>query len=89
MTRTLTAWADAVGAVASSCVETSVVAPLVPDLMTRYGLESYDALHAATAIHTGVRRIVTTDAGFAWMPETELAVYTDGSRVAACRRMRA
>ena len=36
----------------------------VAALMTRYHLNSYDALHAATAIEAGVGTIATLDADF-------------------------
>lgn len=88
MERGLTAWREVTAAVASKCVEVDTVVPLVPDLMARYGLASYDAVHAATAIRTGVRRIVTIDAGYGWIPETELSIYTDSTRVSVCRRLR-
>jgi predicted nucleic acid-binding protein len=58
-------------------------------LMGRYGLASYDAVHAATANVTGVGALVTTDAGFAHVPETELILYVDSSRVRSCRDRRA
>jgi len=56
--------------------------------MTDHGLASYDAVHAATAIAAGSEAIVTTDTGFALLPSTELAIYADGSRLAACRAKR-
>jgi predicted nucleic acid-binding protein len=57
-------------------------------LMSNYGLASYDAIHAATAIGAGAKAIVTLDTGFALLPATELAVYTDRSRLASCRKKR-
>ena len=84
----LTAWREVTAAVASRCGEVEAIAVLVPDLMSRYGLASYDAAHAATATATGVRRIVATDAGYARLPEAELSIYTGSTRVSLCRRMR-
>jgi predicted nucleic acid-binding protein len=57
-------------------------------LMTDYGLASYDAVHAASAIAAGAEAIATTDAGFALLPASLLRIYTDRSRVRACRAMR-
>jgi predicted nucleic acid-binding protein len=56
--------------------------------MTAYGLASYDALHAASAVVAGAKAIVTIDTGFAFLPSTALLVYTDRSRVASCRNKR-
>lgn len=57
-------------------------------LMTDYGLASYDAVHAASAIAAGAEAIVTLDTGFALLPSSLLAVYTDRSRLASCRSKR-
>jgi predicted nucleic acid-binding protein len=56
--------------------------------MTDYGLASYDAAHAASTIVAGADAIVTTDTGFAHLPASLLTVYTDGSRLASCRKKR-
>jgi len=57
-------------------------------LMARYGLASYDAVHAAAAIVADAEAIVTLDTGFALLPQSLLAVYTDRSRLASCRAKR-
>lgn len=57
-------------------------------LMTGYGLASYDAVHAATAIAAGAEAIVTVDSGFALLPQSMLAIYTDRTRLAFCRAKR-
>jgi predicted nucleic acid-binding protein len=57
-------------------------------IMTDYGIESYDAAHAATAISAGAETIVTLDTGFALLPSTQLTMYTDHSRLASCRAKR-
>lgn len=57
-------------------------------LMADYGLASYEAVHAASAVAVGAEAIITTDTGFALLPSKLLAIYTDRSRVAACRRNR-
>ena len=64
------------------------VATDAAELMLDYGLASYDAVHAATAIAAGAEAIVTTDTGFALLPPALLSIYTDRSRVGACRRVR-
>lgn len=56
--------------------------------MTGYGLASYDAVHAATAIAAGAEAIVTLDTGFALLPQSMLAIYTDRTRLAFCRAKR-
>jgi predicted nucleic acid-binding protein len=58
-------------------------------LMIDYGLASYDAVHAATAIAAGAKAIVTLDTGFALLPASLLTVYTDRSRLSSCRKKRA
>jgi predicted nucleic acid-binding protein len=57
-------------------------------LMTDFGIASYDAVHAASAIAAGAEAIVTLDTGFALLPSTQLAIYTDRSRVTSCRNKR-
>jgi predicted nucleic acid-binding protein len=56
--------------------------------MTSYGLASYDAVHAASAVAAGADAIVTIDTGFALLPSALLTVYTDRSRLASCRSKR-
>jgi predicted nucleic acid-binding protein len=60
----------------------------VGGLMAQYGLGSYDAVHAATALRADPVAIVTTDVAFASLPEST-AILTDPSRVARCRQLRA
>ena len=57
-------------------------------VMADHGLASYDAVHAATAVATGCQAIVTTDAGFALLPASTLAIYTDRSRLTSARNKR-
>jgi predicted nucleic acid-binding protein len=58
------------------------------NLMTGYGLASYDSVHAASAIAAGAEAIVTLDTGFALLPASMLTIYTDRSRLASCRSKR-
>lgn len=87
--RTMNAWEELLTAFSFAIVPVDVVYGDVPDLMDRYGLQSYDAVHAATAEAFGGRSILTTDAGFASMPATRLAVYVNAGRVSFCRQLRA
>ncbi len=64
------------------------VADSAVQIMTKYGLASYDAIHAATTIAADADAMVTTDTGFALMPASLLTVYTDQSRLAFCRKNR-
>ena len=88
MNEGLVAWRETVAALEATCVDVHTSAHLVPRLMTDYGLASYDAVHAATAIEMRINCIVTTDAGFARAPEALLTIYTDNTRISVCRRMR-
>ena len=56
--------------------------------MTGYGIASYDAVHAASAIAASAGTIVTIDTGFALLPASLLTLYTDSSRLASCRQKR-
>ena len=78
-------------AVLESFVWTEVdIADVIGDVsrLMAHGVASYDAVHAATAIAGGVDCLVTTDAGFAVIPEADLQLYVDGSRVRSCRDRR-
>ncbi len=70
-------------------VELHEVIDRVPDLMATYGLSSYDSVHAATALYLGVPNLVALDAGFSALPAGQITLYTNASRVRACRRFRA
>jgi predicted nucleic acid-binding protein len=88
MTETRTAWETVIGYFNSTRVEIDDVIEEVPGLMSRFGLGSYDAVHAATALATSPVGIVTTDIGFASLPAAT-AIYTDSTRLARCRQIRA
>ena len=64
------------------------VADTAATLMTDYGLASYDAVHAASAIAAQAEAIATTDTAFALLPASLLRIYTDRSRLASCRAKR-
>ncbi len=63
-------------------------ATVARNVMTSYGIASYDAAHAASAIAADAEAIVTLDTGFALLPASVLTVYTDRSRLASCRKKR-
>ena len=57
-------------------------------LIESYGLDSYDATHAATAVILGAP-LVCADRGFAYAPQELLTIITDSAGVDECRRRRA
>jgi predicted nucleic acid-binding protein len=85
---TLTRYDEILGALRHISIPLSDTASLPETLMTDYGIASYDAVHAATAIAAGAGAIVTTDTGFALLPSSLLTIYTDRSRLASCRNKR-
>lgn len=84
----LSSWSDIVASRPSLCVELHEVSDEVPTAMRRWGLASYDAVHALTAVYAGSSSIVTLDAGFGSVPQRVLGLYVDASRVSSCRRRR-
>jgi predicted nucleic acid-binding protein len=56
-------------------------------LIERYGIDSYDATHAATAVLFGAP-LVCADNRFAHVPEEVLTMITDSARVVDCRAIR-
>jgi predicted nucleic acid-binding protein len=60
----------------------------VPRLMQKYGLQSYDAVHAATLLDSGITDFVTRDAGFAVLPSNVATLHTTQARVAGTRARR-
>jgi predicted nucleic acid-binding protein len=49
-------------------IEIQDVAADVPGLIQQYGLQSYDAVHAATLLNSGITDFLTRDGGFAALP---------------------
>jgi predicted nucleic acid-binding protein len=86
---TMSAWEELLTAFGHAIVQVDAVYDRVPELMDRYGLQSYDAVHAATAEIYGTGEIVTTDVGFASMPEKRLTLYVNTGRMGRCRTLRA
>jgi predicted nucleic acid-binding protein len=69
-------------------VEVGEVAGDYLALMTKHGLSSMDAVHAATALFVGADGLVTTNAGFGNIPAAHLRLFVDPTRVSSCRRRR-
>lgn len=87
--RVLIAWGAFLESVTWAAIELGEVAERVPELMYRYGLGSYDAVHAATWELTGAEALVAKDAHFGNLPESFGWLYVDSSRLRSCRLRRA
>jgi predicted nucleic acid-binding protein len=83
----LSRWALILDSAEHTAVPVGAVGRNAALLMMDFGLASYDAVHAASAIAAGAEAIATTDAGFAVLP-TSLLLFVDRSRVASCRSNR-
>jgi predicted nucleic acid-binding protein len=88
MAQTSTAWRSVLAELEHRSVPIEDVIAAVPRLMSAYGLASYDAVHAATALLPDPVPLVTTDVGFCALPQTT-SILTDESRVQRCRQLRA
>jgi predicted nucleic acid-binding protein len=82
-----TAWEEALTTLDWLVVELDEVVDHVPALMG-YGLTSYDAVHAATAVYADVRPFVTLDFHFASVPPSSLELWVSSGRVGPCRKRR-
>jgi predicted nucleic acid-binding protein len=82
------AWVDLQSPFGWTRVEMHEVAERVPKLMQDYGLQSYDAVHAATLLDSGVTDFVTRDGGFAILSPTVAILHTTQSRLASTRARR-
>jgi predicted nucleic acid-binding protein len=71
-----------------SLVEIHEIADQVPGLIQDYGLESYDAVHAATLLDSGIGDFVTRDGGFAVLPPALATLHTTGARLTNTRARR-
>jgi predicted nucleic acid-binding protein len=81
-------WQRMLGTWNSQCIEVHEVADAVPDLMCSYGLQSYDAVHAATLLASGATDIVTRDTGFAALLPEDATIHTTTPRVSRTRARR-
>lgn len=81
-------WAKLLSTLLWDRVELHEVADAVPDLMRAYGLQSYDAVHAATLLTSGVTDMVTRDAGFAVLMPEDATLHTTRRRLGRTRARR-
>ncbi|WP_205620874.1 type II toxin-antitoxin system VapC family toxin [Intrasporangium chromatireducens] len=81
----LSSWKEIKSTTPNLQIELAEVADEVPGIMRKWGLASYDAVHAASAIYGAGGSLVTFDAGFGSVPEKDLQVYIERSRVRSCR----
>ena len=81
-------WTELLEALDWQCVELDEVADAVPDLMRAYGLQSYDAVHAATLLASGVTDMVTRDAGVAVLMPEDATLHTTRRRLSRTRARR-
>lgn len=77
----LAAWELTLSTLTHARIEIGEVAGDYLPLMTKYGLSSMDAVHAATALFVEAEGLVTTDAGFGNVPASDLRLFVDSSRV--------
>jgi predicted nucleic acid-binding protein len=88
LARTMESWEELLTAYDYIRVEVQEVVDRLEELMGRFGLASYDAVHAATAEFANAPIFVTTDVGFAAVPPARLTIYTNSARVSPARRQR-
>jgi predicted nucleic acid-binding protein len=79
---------DVLGQLVWLRVEIDEVAAAVPQIMQRYGFQSYDAVHAATLLTGGLVDFVTRDGGFAALPPDLATLHTTQARLAGTRSRR-
>lgn len=84
----LQAWGELLDTVPWSRIELSEASALAPALMEKYGLRSYDAIHAASLFIAEVADVVTLDHGFSVLPESEATIHTTRPRVTSMRTWR-
>jgi predicted nucleic acid-binding protein len=85
----LEAWNEVLGVVRHAVYSIEEVSDEVPRLMARWGLSSYDAVHAATALSADIGTLATLDTGFSNIPASVLTLYMRPSKVRFCRQVRA
>jgi predicted nucleic acid-binding protein len=82
------AWEKMLGSLDSSLVEIHEIAHQVPGLIQQYGLQSYDAVHAATLLNSGITDFLTRDGGFAALPPGVATLHTTQARLTNTRARR-
>jgi predicted nucleic acid-binding protein len=85
LNRAMHDWQKLLDTLRWDCIELDEVADAVPDLMRSYGLQSYDAVHAATLLASGVTDMVTRDAGFAVLLPEDATLHTTRRRLSRTR----
>ena len=88
LNHTLVRYDKMLGSLTHISIPLGDITTVATTFMTDYGIASYDAAHAASAIAAGAEAIVTVDTAFALLPSSLLMVYTDRSRLASCRSKR-
>jgi len=86
--RAQTLWGELLDEMTWQRVEITDVAEAVPDLMRAYGLQSYDAVHAATMFASGVTDMISRDAGFAVLLPEDATLHTTRRRLSRTRARR-
>jgi predicted nucleic acid-binding protein len=86
--QTRQAWEEMLGSLSWTRVEIHEIADQVPGLIQRYGLESYDAVHAATLLDSAITDFLTRDGGFAALPPAVATLHTTRARLANTRARR-
>lgn len=84
----LRAWEELLESAPWLRIELSQASSLAPDLMGKYGLRSYDAIHAASLVIAEVADVATLDHGFTMLPEAEATIHTTQPRVPTMRKWR-
>lgn len=84
LNQTLSRYDELLGSIKHISIPLGDITTVATTFMSDYGIASYDAAHAASAIAGGAEAIVTLDTGFALLPSSLLTIYTDRSRVASC-----
>ena len=79
------AWEKTLASLAWSVIEIHEVSHDVPKLMQDYGLQSYDAVHAATLTASGLTDFLTRDGGFAVLPPAVATLHTTQARLPTTR----
>jgi len=82
------AWEKTLASLTWSVIEIHEVSPDVPKLMQDYGLQSYDAVHAATLTASGLTDFLTRDGGFAVLPSAMATLHTTQARLPTTRARR-
>jgi predicted nucleic acid-binding protein len=82
------AWSKTLASLTWSVIELHEVSHDVPKLMQDYGLQSYDAVHAATLLASGLTDFLTRDGGFAVLPSAAATLHTTQARLPSTRARR-